>query len=131
MTDLDQLGKQDLVGIKGWLLFYVVSSIIGILSLIFEALFIGLPTHLFYRLFMSVFLAAFLVEIYLILQIRKPVTRSYVIWLNLIVAWLLVFSSIQVKTFSRHLVETIGLLVWVGYWIGSKRVRATYCRESE
>jgi len=131
MTDLDQLGKQDLVGIKGWLLFYVVSSIIGILSLIFDAYFTGQPSHVFYRIFMSIFLVALLVEMYLILQIRKPVTRSYVIWLNLIIAWLLIFSSIQVKTFSRHLVETIVLLVWVGYWIGSKRVRATYCRESD
>jgi len=124
VTDADQPAEKDLVGIEGWLLFYVITTITGIL-------WVGLETNVHSAELYSVGLLIILnaLGLYLIFKIRKPITQKYHIWLNLILAVFTALGSIQLDMPSG-LPAVLVMLVWASYWIGSKRVRATYCQNA-
>ena len=125
---MSQSETDALVGIKGWLLFYVITTIIGVFYLLTDPLILIGNVHPAYRIFIGVLVASGLISLYLIFNIRKPITRTYNIWLNLIEAAFVGFGSFQLDLLPTGIPTVIVLLVWAVYWIGSKRVRATYCR---
>ena len=128
MNDVESLHAIKLVGIKGWLLFYVMTTIIGFLYLLFDPMTLILISHLAFRLVIVFFIGARLVSLYLIFLVRKSITRKYHIWLHLIEAWVIALFSFQLEAWPTGLGGIIVMLTWAAYWIGSKRVRATYCK---
>ena len=132
MADPDQPAEKDLVGIKGWLLLYVIGpGILGTLFTVTDVMMYGspsgIPLHPAYWLIFSVFVTGNVIGLYLIFGVRKPITRTYHIWLNFIWASIAAFTAVVGTRTGWGMV--LGLLIWAAYWIGSKRVRATYCQD--
>jgi len=129
MTESVQPAEKDLVGIKGWLLFYVITTIIVyVITTIIGVLWVGTdPTTEAYSVGLVITPNA--LGLYLIFKIRKPITQTYHIWLNLILAGFSAFGSIQLDMPSGWPAVLV-MLVWASYWIRSKRVRATYCQDT-
>ena len=131
MTDPDapESTESDLVGIKGWLLFYVISSIFGVLLSVSDpTIWSGIagPAE---RYFVGLTVTIQAIGVYLIFYVRKPLTRSYHIWLNLIYAGFIAFGIVGLDwPWPQGWGTVLAFLIWASYWIGSKRVRATYCQ---
>ena len=131
MTDADQSSEKDLVGIKGWLLFYVIGpGILGTLWGVTDAIIWGISGHPAYRLIFSVLITANVLGLYLIFVVRKPITRTYHIWLNFIWAGYTLIYFIASGLAAFLIVLVPALLIWPIYWVRSKRVRATYCQDT-
>ena len=133
MTDADQTAEKDLVGVKGWLVFYVIMEIANILLTVTDELtltdFGGLGLHYY---FIEILLTSgSVIGLYLIFYVRKPITRTYNIWFNLFWAVSVMLDTVQA---GFALVQALGLVIaplwWAAYWRRSKRVRATYCQET-
>ena len=130
MTDADQPAKNDLVGIKGWLLFYVIGpGILGTLWGVTDAIIWGVSGHPAYRLIFSVLITANVIGLYLIFGVRKSITQIYHIWLNFNWAGFWAFTAVE-SGGPQGWGAVSALLIWALYWIGSKRVRATYSRNA-
>ncbi len=131
MTESVHPAEKDLVGIKGWLLFYVIGpGILGTLWGVTDAIIWGISGHPAYRLIFSVLITANVLGLYLIFAVRKPITRTYHIWLNLIWAGFWAFTTVELLDWPQGWGAVLALLIWASYWIGSKRVRATYCQDT-
>ncbi len=130
MTDADQAAETDLVGIKGWLLLYVIGpGILGTLWGVTDAVIWGVSGHPAYRLIFSVLITANVLGLYLIFVVRKPITQTYHIWLNFIWAGFWAFTAVE-SGGPQVWGAVAALLILALYWIGSKRVRATYCQNA-
>ena len=127
MPDADKPAVKTLVGIKGWLLLYIISGISGVLFGVKELMLseIFIPPIILYLL--GLHITSLLLGLYLIFAVRKAVTQTYHIWLNIIWASFMAFASATLLSWPTGWGSVIGLLIWAAYWIGSKRVRATYC----
>jgi len=130
VTDADQAAESDLVGIKGWLLLYVIGpGILGTLFTVTDAMFWGLSGHPAYRLIFSVLITANVIGLYLIFGVRKSITQIYHIWLNFNWAGFWAFTAVE-SGGPQVWGAVAALLILALYWIGSKRVRATYCQNA-
>ena len=130
MTDAEQTAESDLVGIKGWLLLYVIwPGIIGTLQGVTLTLIMGSSDFPAYLFVLPVLITANVIGLYLIFRVRKSITQTYHIWLNFIWVSFWAFNAVE----SGGLVvwgSALGPLIWAAYWIRSKRVRATYCQNA-
>ena len=130
MTDADQTADNDLVGIKGWLLLYVIGpGILGTLWGVTDAIIWGVSGHPAYRLIFSVLITANVIGLYLIFGVRKSITQIYHIWLNFNWAGFWAFTAVE-SGGPQVWGAVAALLILALYWIGSKRVRATYCQNA-
>ena len=130
MTDADQAAESDLVGIKGWLLLYVIGpGILGTLFTVTDAMIWGVSGHPAYRLIFSVLITANVIGLYLIFGVRKSITQIYHIWLNFNWAGFWAFTAVE-SGGPQIWGAVAALLILALYWIGSKRVRATYCQNA-
>ncbi len=132
MTDADQPAEKSLVGIKGWLLLYVIGpGILGTLLTVTDALNLtdSGGSH-YFPIEISLAIAT-VIGLYLIFRVRKPITRTYHIWLNFIWAGYTAYYFVAVGTPEILLLMFAPLLlIWPIYWVRSKRVRATYCQNA-
>ena len=126
VTNVGQPVEKDLVGIEGWLLIYTILRSLG-------AVLLGMQWRVIPdvegRLAGGFFLTVILVGLYLLIKVRKPITRNYHIGFNCFTTAILAIFSIL----TPSLLQWLGFaesFAWVMYWIRSKRVRATYCRAS-
>ena len=127
MTDADQTVESDLVSIKGWLLLY------AILLALRTAFLLGMQwddiSDVTERLIGILALTVFLVALYLLIVVRRPITRYYHIGLNCFFAAIFAWMAILTLTLGS-LATCAGHSIWAVYWIRSKRVRATYCQDA-
>ena len=127
MTDADQTVESDLVSIKGWLLLY------AILLALRTAFLLGMQwddiSDVTERLIGILALTVFLVALYLLIVVRRPITRYYHIGLNCFFAAIFAWMAILTLTLGP-LATCAGHSIWAVYWIRSKRVRATYCQDA-
>lgn len=131
MTDADQAAEESLIGIKGWLLLYVIGpGFIGTAWGIKEAIVWGPLLGGGYLYFCGMLLTANVVGLYLIMYVREKITQTYQIWLNIIWAGSYAFFSATLLSWPTGWGTVIGFSIWAAYWIGSKRVRATYCQDA-
>ena len=127
VADVGQPAGKDLVGIRGWLFFYTILRSLGA-AVFFTTQWRFIP-DVEERLAGILFLTAILVGLYLLIKVRKPITRNYHIGFN-------GFSTAILGIFAiltPSLPQWFGFaesLAWLMYWIRSKRVRATYCQDS-
>jgi len=129
VTDADQPAEKSLIGIKGWLLLYAIvvglqaSSLLGkVMAQWRNDVYLGVGD----RLTTIFFFIAYLVSLYFLLEVRKPITRKYHIGLNGF--WAATLALLAALTGDLDLWAGCGAMsIWAAYWIGSKRVRATYC----
>jgi len=131
VTDADQPAEKSLVGIKGWLLLYVIGpGILGTLLTVTDALNLTDSGGSHYFPIEIPLAIATVIGLYLIFRVRKPITRTYHIWTNFIWAGytLIYFIASGLAAFLIVLVPV--LLIWPIYWVRSKRVRATYCQDT-
>ncbi len=133
MTDADQPAEKSLIGIRGWLLFYVIKEILFILVavvdvLIHPALAVARSPIFFIAAWATI---AAVIGLYLIFGVRKPITRIFHIWFNIIWAgWLAFITVVSGELGPGGLTAVIPSLIWVLYWMTSKRVWATYCQDT-
>lgn len=85
MTDADQPAEESLIGIKGWLLLYAIvvglqaSSLLGKVMVQWRNdVYLGVGD----RLTTIFFFIAYLVGLYFLLEVPKPITRKFHIGLN-------------------------------------------------
>ena len=134
VTDVDQPTEKSLVGIKGWLLLYVLVAILGILLVVTTARSLTDPGALYYFSTDVPLAIATVIGLYMIFYVRKPITRTYHIWLSFIWSgeFLIYYIVIGLAPLLDVLVALVVivplLLIWPIYWIRSKRVKATYCQ---
>ena len=132
MTDADQTVESDLVSMKGWLLLYAIllalrtAFLLGIVLLGMQWGYISDVTE---RLIGILALTVFLVALYLLIVVRRPITRYYHIGLNCFFAAIFAWMAILTLTLGS-LATCAGHSIWAVYWIRSKRVRATYCQDA-
>ena len=130
MTDAVEPAEKSLVGVKGWLLLYVIGpGILGTLWGVTDAIIWGIPSHPAYRLIFSVLITANVIGLYLIFGVRKSITQIYHIWLNFNWAGFWAFTAVE-SGGPKVWGAVAALLILALYWIGSKRVRATYCQNA-
>lgn len=132
MTDSDQPAEKDLVGIRGWLLVYAIVAglqTVNLLRKVFEQWQSDSIVDLGGRLTTIFFFLAYLIGLYFLLEVRKPITRTYCIALNsfwaatlLILAWLIGGVDLWAAC--------VFMTIWAVYWFRSERVRATYCQNA-
>ncbi len=136
--------QKKLQGIGGWLLFYTILYVLGLLSLIISvgrAMILGKYITFF---FLAIFLLFdFYVFSLLLLKKKKAIKWNiFLLWFSLIWLYIIEFanlpSSIWVSLSSRELILAsmnifIGLIInmvfailWILYWKKSKRVRNTF-----
>ncbi len=130
MTDTEQTAESDLVGIKGWLLLYVIwPGIIGTLQGVTLALIMGSSDFPAYLFVLPVLITANVIGLYLIFRVRKSITQTYHIWLNFILVGFWAFNAVESGGLALW-ASALGPSIWAAYWIRSKRVRATYCQNA-
>ena len=110
MADADKPAEKDLVGIEGWLAIYVLLEILFILFTVVGVF--NPPDSGGWHYFSADFLIwiteaiAVVIGLHLIFYVRKPITRTYHIWLNFIWAgfWRLMpcYSGCR-RYWCRHL----------------------------
>jgi hypothetical protein len=125
MTDANQSADKDHVGIAGWLLFYVITTIVGILWTAIDPAYLVSNVHPVENYLVGLVITSNAIGLYLIFRVRKPITQTYHIWLNLLWAGFSAFGIILLGLSSGWPVVIV-MLIWAFYWIGSKRVRNTY-----
>ena len=133
MTDADQPAEKDLVGIRGWLLLYVILQILFTLFTVLGVLTIpDLARSPDFFIVGSAIITT-VIGLYLIFGVRKPITRIFHIWLNII--WVGYWAFINMESGELGLgpegmAAVIPSSIWVLYWMASKRVWATYCQDA-
>ncbi len=132
MTDADQPAEKSLVGIKGWLLLYAIvvglqaSSLLGkVMAQWRSDVYLGVGD----RLTTIFFFIAYLVGLYFLLEVRKPITRKYHIGLNCFWAATLLLLAALMGDLDLW-ADCVAMSIWAAYWVRSKRVRATYCQDT-
>ncbi len=131
MGDTDQSVEKDLAGVKGWLLVYAIGPAgIGVLAALVEVseLWRYGADALEYLLGI-VFLIVYAVGLYLLIAVRKRFTRIYHMGLTGFMAAALAIVTISTRD-PVAAVACAGMSVWSGYWLRSKRVRQTYCKNT-
>jgi len=136
VPDADQPAEKDLVGIRGWLLLYVILQILW--ALFFAAIItvvgvLTIPDSARSSMFFipGSGIITTVIGLYLIFGVRKPITRIFHIWLNIIWAGWLAFSVVVSGGLGPGLLTAvIPSMIWVLYWTTSKRVWATYCQDT-
>ena len=131
MVDADQSVEKNLAGIKGWLLVYAIGPAgIGVLAALVEVseLWRYGADALEYLLGI-VFLIVYAVGLYLLIAVRKRFTRIYHMGLTGFMAAALAIVTISTRD-PVAAVACAGMSVWSGYWLRSKRVRQTYCKNA-
>jgi len=127
-VNVGEAAKTDLVGIEGWLFFYAILRSLGAVLLGLQLRVIpdveGRSAGVF-------FLTAILVGLYLLIKVRKPITRNYHIGLNGFYTVIIGISAILVPSLPQQWLGFLEMLAWLMYWIRSQRVSATYCRASD
>ena len=133
MTDADKPAEKSLIGIRGWLLLYVIQEIFVTLATVLDVLtFPDLPRSRDFFIDGSLTIAI-VIGLYLIFGVRKPITRIFHIWLNII--WVGYWAFINMESGELGLgfegmAAVIPSSIWVLYWMASKRVWATYCQDA-
>ena len=133
MADADKPAEKSLIGIRGWLLFYVILEIFVTLATVLDVLtFPDFPRSPVFFIDGSLTIAI-VIGLYLIFGVRKPITRIFHIWLNII--WVGYWAFINMESGELGLgpegmIAVIPSFIWVLYWMSSKRVWATYCQDA-
>ena len=126
VANVGQPVKSVLVGIEGWLFIYTILRSLG-------AVLVGVQLRVFPdvegRLAGAFSLTLILVGLYLLIKVRKPITRNYHIGFNGFFAAIFGIFAILTPSLPQWLAFAESF-AWVMYWIRSQRVRATYCRAS-
>lgn len=119
----------ELYGVKGWLLVYVITSIIGIAWLALDSDIMSGQASLLYKLYVASQIGLRTAGLYLIFALRKPITQSFHIWINVILAGSAAFivSLDDSWSWTTGFDDVIVHTLWASYWIASQRVRATFC----
>ena len=131
MLDADQSVEKNLAGVKGWLLVYAIGPAgIGVLAALVEVseLWRYGADALEYLLGI-VFLIVYAAGLYLLIAVRKRFTRIYHMGLTGFMAAALAIVTISTRD-PVAAVACAGMSVWSGYWLRSKRVRQTYCKNA-
>ena len=130
MIDADQPAEKDLVGIGGWLLFYVILQILFTLFTVMVALYSPDLARSPDFIEGSAIITT-VIGLYLIFGVRKPITRIFHIWFNIIWAGYAAFITlISGELGPGGLTAVIPALSWMLYWMTSERVWATYCQDT-
>ena len=127
MADQNQPAEKDLVGIKGWLLFYTILRWLGaavLLSMQWRVI-----PDVAERSAGIFVLTLILVGLYFLSVVRRPITRYYHIGLNCLWAALFAVFSILTPSLQQWL-SFAESSIWAVYWIRSKRVWETYCQDA-
>ena len=131
MPDAGKSAEKTLVGIKGWLLLYLIGpGFIGTALRIMDVIVGGPPYDGGYLYFYGMLLTATVVGLYLIIYVREKITQTFQIWLHIIWAGFWAYVSATLLSWPTGWGMVIGFSFWAAYWIGSKRVRATYCQDA-
>ena len=133
MTSGDETAEKDLVGIRGWLLVYAIVAGLqtaNLLRKVFKQWQSDSIVDLGGRLTTIFFFIAFLVGMYFLLEVRKPITRKFLIGLNSFWAVILLLFAMSLGGVDLW-VGCVFMTIWALYWFGSERVRATYCHTAE
>ena len=131
MIDSDQSVLKDLARIRGWLLVYAIGPAgFGVLAALDEVA--GLWRYsgdVLEWLLGIVFLIVYSVGLYLLIAVRKRFTRIYHMGLTGFMAAALAIVTISTRD-PVAAVACAGMSFWSGYWLRSKRVRQTYCKNA-
>ncbi len=131
MTDADKPEEKSLIGIRGWLLFYVILQILFTLFTVLGVLTIPDLARSPYFFIAGSALITIVIGLYLIFGVRKPITRIFHIWLNIIWAGYSAFNAVASGELGPGgLTAVIPSVIWVLYWMQSERVWATYCQDT-
>lgn len=122
--DKAQPTERSIVGIAGWLFLYLIKLAIGVILVVIEILRTVLDLE---DLAIAVtVLIIVLIGLYMLVLVRKPITRHYHIGINCLAAALYIATMI-VEPFSPYWLSMIAeSVIWTIYWKISKRVHATY-----
>ncbi len=131
MIDSGQSAEKNLAGVKGWLLVYAIGPAgFGVLAALGEV------AELWRYggddiewLLGIVLLIIYSIGLYLLIAIRKQLTRLYHIGLTGVMAAALAVIAISTSD-PVAAIACAGMSVWSGYWLRSKRVRQTYCNNA-
>ncbi len=132
MTDAVNPAEKDLVGIKGWLLVYAILFALRtafLLGIVLLGMQWGDISDVRERLIGILALTVLLIGLYLLIVVRRPITWYYHIGLNCSFAAIFAWMAILTLTLGS-LATCAGHSIWAAYWIRSKRVRATYCKDA-
>ena len=127
VADVGQPVGKDLVGIRGWLFFYTILRSLG--AAVFFTMQWRFIPDVEERLAGIFFLTVVLVGLYLLIWVRKPITRYYHIGFNCFSTAILAIFSILTPS-PLQWISCAESFAWAMFWIRSKRVRATYCQDS-
>ena len=127
VADVGQPVGKDLVGIRGWLFFYTILRSLGV-AVLFTMQWRFIP-DVEERLAGIFVLTVVLVGLYLLIGVRKPITRYYHIGFNCFFTAIFAIFSILTPS-PLQWFSCAESFIWVMFWIKSKRVRATYCQDS-
>jgi len=134
VTDADQPAEKNLVGIGGWLLFYVILQILSTFGVLFTVVGVLTTPDLArspYFFIAGPAIIATVIGLYLIFGVRKPITRIFHIWFNIIWAGYAAFITlVSGELGPGGLTAVIPALSWMLYWMTSERVWATYCQDT-
>jgi len=131
MIDTDQSTENKRVRIRGWLLVYAIGPAgFGVLAALDEVA--GLWRYGgddLEWLIGIVFLIVYSVGLYLLIAVRKRLTRVYHMGLTGLMATALAAIAISTRD-PIAAVSCAGMSAWMGYWTRSIRVRKTYCNNA-
>ena len=121
------MNARNLVGVRGWLLLYALTTFAGGILIPVWQIYDGSGAGVWDNLTIEVIrILANSVGLLMIVFVREPVTRTLHIVLNSLVGIeLMIYAAIEQ---APYLVfgGLVGMLIWVSYWVKSKRVHATY-----
>jgi len=128
MIDTVQSGEKIQLPIRGWLLIYAIGpagfGVFAALAQVAELWRYG-GDNLEW-LAGIVLLFAYFAGLYLLIAVRRRITRFYHIGLTGFMAVALALVAVSTND-PAAAAACAGMTVWMGYWTRSKRVRRTYC----